>query len=136
MARCVILGIWVVASLVFVPVLVVHHEVSLKLQGEGPGKFPFSNRYIVDKNRIVIDVALLFSQEMSCTSVRSALRAGKTTGTRRRTAFFCLSPPTSCPFCSSLPPTSAWAANCARPAFSPTIKTVKPINLFTIQRLC
>ena len=37
-ARCVILGIWVVAGLVFVPVLVVHHEESLKLQGEGLGK--------------------------------------------------------------------------------------------------
>ncbi len=63
MARCVILGIWVVASLVFVPVLVVHHEVSLKLQGEGLGKFLFLTLYIVYKNRFVFNVALLFRRE-------------------------------------------------------------------------
>lgn len=34
MARCVILSIWVVASLVFIPVLVVQHEESITLHGE------------------------------------------------------------------------------------------------------
>lgn len=40
-ARCVILAIWVVASLLFVPVLIVHHEQHLKLRNEILGKFFF-----------------------------------------------------------------------------------------------